>query len=168
MLTFEEYNKIYKTNYDKYPAYPGCIILSSGMLKFSDETACHLAGPFDGNYGEFIIQDHTNAVITYGKHKGKNLLITQEELRIEKARKLEYMVYPNMSEKRKKALMNYDDPCPTVSNPISFRIYGNDDSSWSKFYADKESAIEELELFISAEPIDFYEVIKGFKFVFTN
>ncbi len=55
----------------------------------------------------------------------------------------------------------------TTARPIELRVYGNDDTSYTKFYATVEAAWEEVALFESNQPLDFDEFV-AFGFVFTN
>lgn len=54
----------------------------------------------------------------------------------------------------------------TVEKPYRLYICGNDDSSYSKFYATEAEMNEELALYEACQPLDFYNDLTGF--VFTN
>ena len=56
----------------------------------------------------------------------------------------------------------------TTACPFELKLFGNDDTTWSKFYATSEEAREELALFEVNQPLNYHGVVHDFGFVFTN
>lgn len=123
---------------------PGTITLRAGFLQFTKETAHNWAGPFEGGYAAFHLVDWTNATYQYSKFTPKKNGI----------KVLDYISKSN-------------DPHPTFEFPIELKMYGNDDTSYAKYYKTQEEALAELQLFEDNQPLDF-KIIKDFKFYFTN
>lgn len=122
--------------------------LAHGMLQFTADTAPSLGGPFPGGFGYYDVRDFRQERSRTSKPRGK--LVT--ELHTEYFKK-----HPKFSQDG-----------PTVEKPIRIKIYGNDDSTWSAFYATQMAAFADLDLFLGTQPLRLYEVIDGFGFVFTN
>jgi hypothetical protein len=166
-LTREEYKALYpnQTDYATTLAtnisYPGNVMIKHGLLKFTDETAYRWSGPFEGGYAVFRIQDFTNGTIHRHQGKGKNVIEYFEQCNEERKAKAARSIYPNQ---RYYPL----EDIPTREFPVELRMYGNDDTSWTKWYRSVEEALEEFALFEMAQPLDFDEVIRGFGFSFTN
>lgn len=131
--------------------------IASGILEFTEKSAYHWAGPFPGNVCAFRIEDHSFAVYAAGPNKGKLYLDIYKKYREDNMRHNIFLDLPSMRM----------DDYPSHEKPISFHCYGNDDSSYTKFYATPEEALAELELFRGTQPLDFHEFI-DFGFVFTN
>ena len=131
-----------------------------GFLLFNDETADRWAGPFEGNYAQFVVRDYTHAVIGYGKSKGQSYLGSMAKYEAERKRKIESGFHGN-------ALYIVPNHIVSWENPIRLWMFGNDDTSYSKFYKTEEDAVSEMNLFIANEPLDF-QIIRDFNFVFTN
>lgn len=108
-----------------------------GMLRFTPETAHNWAGPFPGGYAAFSI--------------------------------LNFQGQPKLLESNDRYLLKFKGLIdgPTSKTPFSLRLFGNDDTSYSKFYGTLEEAQGELDLLLQAEPIRFEE-LKALGFVFTN
>ncbi len=164
MLTVSEYN----LRYPHYPLWEMGLgfdgrILSEGALLFKEEEAEHWAGPLPGNYAYFIVQDYTNASYPLGKKRQKYLDVIAQAIEETKSRVARgyYHHHPNESPHW------YRDQ-PSYENPIRLYLAGTDDTSYSKFYPNDAAALGELDLFIAAEPLGFYELIDGFDFIFTN
>lgn len=170
MLTVEEFK-------DKYPGafcwgsfndyqgiYPGVINIKEGLLQFTEETAHLWAGPFEGNHAQFTLEDYTNAVFAVGPNKGKKVLEVWHQRDQDALDKKERGHY----EYSKEHFHLYKWEQVHLENPVKLHISGNDDTSYSKFYPDQKSALEELELFIANEPLHAWDMIEGFDFIFTN
>lgn len=179
-MTIEEYEKQFGNCYCK-----GGTVEEEGMIQF-DETSNCLAGPFDGGYAYYMIQDCRTLrgwnVVSFDNYKlrcrfsqynipnwnGKGLknpAENEEQLqkRLEKLTDKERKYWQIAVEKE----IKYCD-YPTLENPIRFYICGNDDSSWTKFFPTVESAKEELKLYLSMQPINYQIHISDNGFVFTN
>jgi len=159
MLTYQEYLNKYPN--DRYlgwakmcnsTTWPKAKLISSGFLEFTPETACCWGGPFTGNHCLFRIQD-----FTYADRRGVNLIDYLEQLEIKMRRSAEFY---------QKDFIPFNDQ-PSREKPIAFQMYGNDDTSYTKFYSSSENALDELQLLIVCEPLDFHEVIE-LGFIFTN
>lgn len=172
MLTIEEY----KIRYPKEKGYgswdgsfnPGAILIAEGYLQFN-EGANNWAGPWEGNYARFVLVDFTNATITYGKDKGGSYLDYQAKRRRENyerdARRAAFNNKPihKWTEEPVGGLLGY----PSKQFPVRLWMCGNDDTSYSKTYKTKKDALNELNLFIQNEPLEF-KIVYDFNFIFTN
>ena len=161
MLTLEQYKLVYP-NAKCWAPFDGqwnrdrqIRLIMEGMLQFTKETACCWAGPFEGNYAHFVLNDYTHATHPiFPKRKMLDVYAEQERDRKEKALR------------QGKPYNKYDE-YPSHEFPIKLYVCGNDDTSYSKCYASEKEALDELELFIGNEPLDFHEMI-DFGFIFTN
>jgi len=143
MLTLEEYKIKYpnaKYLSGSFNDYNGAVILKEGFLEFTKDTAYNFSGPFQDNLARFVLLDDSNKIYTSDKNKGK--LILGHSIGF--------------------------DYNTTIEKPIRLWLLGTDDTSYSKFYSNKEETLFELALFIENEPLKFKEVINDFDFVFTN
>lgn len=159
--------------------------IKQGMIQFDEETAGRLAGPFEGNFAYFLIQDCS---------KNSWMFLNSEEL-LKSAFRFSYHHFPfgayrsyakneeqlqarlaKLNKKQRKhweeSQKQYHQTKPSVEKPISFKIYGNDDgnhdASYAKFYQNETEALAELELFLSMQPINYYLHVSENGFVFTN
>lgn len=157
MLTIKEYTEMFGKCWgdfeDTYSAR-NVSIISQGLLLFTDNTAYNWAGPFQGNYAQFVLSDHS-----------KEICPPSIELKLEAAQK--FFAIEKAKALRKNTEYKIPNDIPTIDKPIRLWILGNDDTSYSKFYKTKEEALEELNLLIANEPLEF-DVIYDFGFVFTN
>lgn len=163
MLTIEQFKEKYpgKFHYGSFANdhfYPGIRCIREGFLQFTAESACHWAGPFEGGHAQFVLRDYSKAEGNRGKDKGKNLLTLWDDG--EKERKAK-------AKRRGEHYSVYNDR-PTLELPFELKMYGNDDTSYAKFYKTEQEALDELQLFIASQPLEFYDIIDGFKFYFTN
>jgi len=148
------------------PYHKGCVIVKSGFLLFTESSAHNWAAPFSGNYAVFVLQDFTNAeCIAHGK--SVNLLDMYDESRKAAEAKVARGHNEYKSRYEKVFSTDYNDR-PSKALPIQLKMYGNDDTSYAKFYPNVDSALSELELFEENQPLDFEEIVKGFGFIFTN
>lgn len=134
--------------------------IRGGVLQFTPETASSWGGPFEGGFAAYRLTDHRS---------------TSHHLdRRPKARKrtgrepLPKLLIEVGDEYMKDAHPNARQDMVTTAKPFELRMYGNDDTSYTKFYASEESALEELNLFETTQPLDFKEIVWGFGFAFTN
>lgn len=162
MLTIAQYKEKFPQEYCKYSNCPyGELLISEGYLQFTQETAYNWAGPFEGNYAFFTLKDYTDAIQSYGVNKGKkylDVLAAAEKAREDQTERNFYH--------RKPVIKHPEDP--SWEFPIKLRMTGNDDTSYSKCYHTKEKALEELNLFIATQPLDFFQIVDDFNFIFTN
>jgi hypothetical protein len=161
MLTIEEFKNKYPGEFCwgsfKNTIHPGTEVILEGLLQFTPETAHMWAGPLHDSHAQFVLTDWTNSKFSAGKDKGKRVL--EVWAKGEEERKAKAL-------RRNEAYVPYNDQ-PTLTHPIKLWIIGNDDTSYSKFYKTEQEALEEIYLFIAAEPLDF-KVIWDFGFIFTN
>lgn len=165
MLTLTQYKTLYPdVNYlvDSFNGLSVGRIISEGFLEFTEDSASSWGGPFPGNHARFVLSDYTNNVVASGANKGKRVLDVWDEKFKELVRKFESGFHPHLS--YVKDLRDY----ASNEKPIRLWLLGNDDTSYSKFYSKESEALEELNLFIANEPLDYNEVVRGFNFIFTN
>jgi hypothetical protein len=169
MLTIEEYRKKYPNEKcwgsfaEDYKQYQGPRVILEGLLQF-DETACCWGGPFEGNYAQFCLKDYTEAIHPLSRRKGhtpKKWLDVLADAEKERKAKAERSIFPE-----KQNFREYPED-PSWEFPIKITMYGNDDTSYSKCYKSEQEALEELNLFIGNQPLNFHQVI-DFGFIFTN
>lgn len=140
MITKEQHKEKYNQELRIFNTYEelDIVVILEGLLKFNDKMAGFLYNPFAGNYGQFIITDHTNQKCR--KNKNVNQLESDKEF----------------------------DPIPghpTIKKPIRFWIFGTDDCSYSKTYKTKQDMAEDFDLLNSFEPINIYDLFDlGFCF----
>lgn len=171
MLTVAQYKILYPNEsvfHGMSEFYPGMRAICEGMLQFTEDSAACWGGPFDGNFAYFSLQDYTKATMPYGKDKDENLLVLWERGRIEKEKEYREQVERG-TDKYKTLYPTYDyNERASIDKPVRLYMAGNDDTSYSKFYASENEAKEELNLFIGNQPLDFHDVVQDFDFVFTN
>lgn len=134
--------------------------IRGGVLQFTPETASSWGGPFEGGFAAYRLTDHRSTVSIFDRRPKARKRTGREplpKLLIELGD--EYM-------KDHHPLAQQD--MVTTAKPFELRMYGNDDTSYTKFYASEASALEELNLFEASQPLDFREITRGFGFSFTN
>lgn len=161
MLTIEEFKNKYPGKFCwgsfKEGIYPGTELILEGLLQFTADSAFNWAGPLHDNYAQFVLTNWTNAKYSAGANKGKRVLEVWDQG--ERERKAQAL-------RRGEEYRRYDDR-PSLEFPIKLWIIGNDDTSYSKFYTSEKEAMDEFNLFMANEPLDF-KIIWDFGFIFTN
>lgn len=140
-----------------YPSLAGgardteqCPLIREGMLQFTEETACVWGGPYPGGYAHFVIRDYSR--YPFWKDPKITLPEANSFYYKEKLRKLQ-----NCTTKKEREKYQFTIDTVTAEFPISFRLSGNDDTSYSRFFATTKEALEELELLLACQPIDFFK-----------
>ena len=128
----------------KLASIDGERFICAGLLQFTEDTADCWGGPFPGGYAAYRLVDDSATYL----HDSDVLMTTRNDLW--------FVQHPH-------AIVDL----PTTALPVELHVFGTDDSSWSKFYPTVEVALEELQIFQVAQPLDFHEFI-DFGFVFTN
>ena len=169
MLTLEQFRKLYPDWTYLVEPWAGMYegeprVIAEGFLQFTEETAFRWAGPFPGNHCRFILKDWTHATKSWGPDKGKNILELYQKGRDEVQEKIARGYYEYHKDKTPYTFEDY----PSFEKPIALVMYGNDDTSYTKFYPTEKAALEELNLFVENEPLDAHNVVDGFGFIFTN
>lgn len=145
-------------------------ILRVGMLAFNEETACAWGGPFEGGYAGYTLKDYRVSA----PHSGLHYLVQNDLYLSERLRKrqvlIERLKMPSKADKQKHyEIFNDVIDFATTAKPIRLYMFGNDDTSFSKFYATTEEALAEVDLLEACEPLDFYKDLMALEgFVFTN
>ncbi len=141
-------------------------VLRVGMLEFTEETAHHWAGPFEGGYAAYKLMDYR----IFSRFSGPEFLRLNDLSIQEKMRKREQLKHLSKKERLAHYWIFSDEvDFPTTEKPIRLYVYGNDDTSFSKFYATTEEAVAELNLLEGCGALDFnkdFLALGGF--VFTN
>jgi hypothetical protein len=169
MLTLEQFRKLYPDWTYLVEPWAGMYegeprVISEGFLQFTEETAHLWAGPFPGNCCRFILKDWTHATKSWGPDKGKSILALYQKGKEEQEEKIARGYYEFHKDKHPYSWIDY----PSYEKPIALVMYGNDDTSYTKFYATEAEALEELNLFSENEPLNAEDVVFNFGFVFTN
>ncbi|MFA6235106.1 MAG: hypothetical protein WC824_13110, partial [Bacteroidota bacterium] len=117
-----------------------------GMLQLNPETAPSLGGPYPGGFAAFVLRD----------------------CRVDwMGRDVEPVTSKNdryLSDHPEIVLVDF----PTSAKPFELHIAGNDDASWSAYYATEKEAMDILELLEAGQPLDLYEDVISLGFMFTN
>jgi hypothetical protein len=146
-----ESTRNYAVNLASPMGWPGAVHLDSGVLQFSAETAACWGGPFEGGYAVYRLTNHsaTMAGQPATRHRPSTLkpYCRLGDLQAGASERQEY---------------------PSTARPIELKMWGNDDTSYTKYYATAVEAREDLALFQASQPLDFHEVVEGFEFIFTN
>lgn len=156
--------------------------IAEGMILFDEDSACNLAGPFEGNYAYFTLTDyrtapgwnlHTeewhqarNRYCVYHlpyKNRPRNPAENEDQLQ----RRLD-----KLTEKERRAWQvsvdGFHITCPTVEKPVALFIAGNDDSTYTRYFVNVEEGQEALDLLLAIQPLSWNEAIAYNGFVFTN
>lgn len=162
MLTIEEFKLKYPgkfcwENIGKVNIFSGIKLIMEGLIQFTPETASSWGGPLYDNYAQFVLNDWLEATFLAGPDKGKKVLEIWDLANKDKKAKCirRGIEYIKNAER------------PTLDKPIKLWMFGNDDTSYSKFYSSVEDAVNEINLFIANEPLDF-NIVYDFGFIFTN
>lgn len=165
-MTLDQYLELYPDHTTQYgndfATQPPVWEVASTMVLFNEETACQWGGPYPGNYAIAMIKD-------YRLDLGYRLL--PEQLLREQLWESMQKNWVKYNTKLKNPPKNASEirlEYPTVECPIALIFQGNDDTSYTKWFATTEEAIELLELIQSAEPVDFFKDFIVWGFVFTN
>ncbi len=161
-MTFEEYVRQYGpySSWGDFSTWavddpvhmPGQHVIEAGMLQFTEDTADRWAGPFPGGFALFVLSDHTNSP----RLVSMAALHADEEARARKAAYYKREYHRNPVEH------------PTDEKPVRLWLLGNDDTSYSKFYATAEEGRAELALLLACQPLKFNEMTSLDGMVFTN
>jgi hypothetical protein len=150
-----------------------------GMLLFDDTAYC-LAGPFEGGYAYYCIKSPGDSLLTAEQHfqqyrfnhrilpwrfTSKFRQPALNEIQLQKRLK---ELTPKELKEWEQNVKRYKTDVATVEKPFALYIAGNDDSTWTKFFATLEDAKSELKLLEMCQPINYILHIVDNGFVFTN
>lgn len=146
-----------------------------GMLLF-DDSASHFAGPFDGNYAYFELTEHKNPPkIADLKQQARfapyNLPYEIRPKKIQSEEHLQVLLGKMTAKQLKqweKQIGEREIEYATVEFPWSFHLAGNDDATYTKFFATKEVLLDEFKFFSASQPLNFEIFVSKNGFVFTN
>lgn len=149
--------------------------IREGMLVFNEETACCWGGPYPCNTAHFILVDCRE---WSDKWCGRTLAAAQADARV---RLEQWIATATHAEARvfyqgMLARVNAGDHATihqleergTIEYPIRIWVLGNDDTSYSKWFATVEEAEELLTLMEDKGPLDFEQDFLPFTWTFTN
>lgn len=158
--------------------------LWEGMLQFTDDTHSVLAGSFHG-FGYFrtslfhniphpvskeptlrsladdIQQNRYRHFLMPARFGYKDQAQSEEHLQKRLA-----LLTPKERKEWDKQVADHQVDYATIEKPYRLYICGNDDASYSKFFATEAAMNEELALYEACQPIHFFNDLLGF--VFTN
>jgi hypothetical protein len=179
-MTIDEYKKLYP-NESVWRIRDGSHV--TVMLQFDEETACNLAGPFEGNYAYVSITDYRTLKLGWK-------IPTEAEYQQRHRFSQYHLPYRNRPsnpatteaqlQQRLKALTEAEQrqwqrnvdkltiEFPTQENPVALYVAGNDDSTYTKFFPTIEAAQEELDLLLAVQPVNMQRDLTDNGFVFTN
>lgn len=155
------------------PLSPGEI--RDGMLVFNEATACSWGGPYPCNTAQFRLVDSRE---WSNKWCGRTLAAAQKDALglldgwlAQKPRHEErdrYLAMRAEVEKGNHAVIHQLEERGTVEYPIRIWMLGNDDTTYSKWFATLEEAEDLLTLMENMGPLDFTEDFLPFIWTFTN
>lgn len=154
-----------------------------GMLEFN-ETASSWAAPFNGNWAYYSIKDGRKInpnrelpTLAEAKRKAKysryafpsRFMLTEKSVMDDhKLETLQSQMTKSEITYREKYLEEAASDWYTIEKPFCLYMCGNDDCSYSKFFATLEQAMEELTMLEACQPLDMNKDIQHNGFVFTN
>lgn len=156
-LTIEEFERIYPDAFHwesrkNIEFGSNARVKEEGFLEFTVDTASIFAGPFAGNHAMFFLKDNTETLVPVINEKTK----AREKVKLIEANDRFYQNNPELIVEG-----------ATSAKPYSLYLCGNDDTSYTKFYASIAEAEQELELLKTNEPLEFKDIM-DLGFVFTN
>ncbi len=179
-MTLDEYFAQYGDEYRGFLSYKPAFreLVREGMLLFDEDTACNWGGPFPGNYAYYKIERHLEPLRTEAEERLK-FRFSRSVYGIhppwgEDAKSEEHLQkrLSQLTEKQRKAWQKCQDGFeidqPTVEKPVSLYMCGNDDTTYTKFFATVEEALEEVEMLEADQPLCTFTHIYENGFVFTN
>jgi hypothetical protein len=161
-MTILEYLQAHGDEYRDYLTRLGLTygkgVIETGMLRFG-EGAASWGGPFPGDYAFFKLTDYT----------GTDLPRRNDDYYRKSADRARRSIYRDTPGKKRKARHSAPTGIHAVTSatPVCLYLCGNDDVSYSKFYATVKEAQEDLALLKASEPVDFDD-LADLGFVFTN
>ena len=153
LLTIEDYMKQFPSDSD-YPMRLSKTYATtkSGMLKWDNEYAFELHGPFDGGFAFIRIVDEIEHC-KFSPRKVMSEKDTIEYMTPHCRRMLRKRAPSSLSLTKKeredvisKQAILWTRELPTLEKPISFYICGTDDSSWTMYFESEAKACEMLAL----------------------
>lgn len=149
--------------------------IRAGVLQFNDDTACCWGGPFPGNVAGFSLYD---VRVAYPSYKGKPLAEARATALVQVAKLKEsdmrYEHQPYWAELFARvqagdaAAIHVINEWGTLEHPFTLHVFGNDDCSYSKWFATQAEAEAVLDLLEAGQPLDMFKDFHPFYFVFTN
>lgn len=150
--------------------------LAEGMLQFTEDTAHCWAGPFPDNFAHYVLKDcHSWPLRTMAEERMEHARwMLPDRVRpqtpIQNEQQLAKLL-ERLTPKERKAWDTHDRRAvenPTIEFPFRLHISGNDDCSYSKFFATREEGEQEIALLLACQPLDFWKDIEQNGYVFTN
>lgn len=157
--------------------------LTEGMLQFDEDSRANWAGPFEGGFAYYCVIDnrhlHLPTLAEAAEQHRFSHWIMPDVVRYQQGWKESAQNEEHLQ--KRLALLSYKDlkqweinirkmvvEFPTVENPFSLYMCGNDDCSYTKYYSTLEALQAELDLFLSDQPLNMSLHIYENGFVFTN
>ncbi|OHD25096.1 MAG: hypothetical protein A2Y38_02825 [Spirochaetes bacterium GWB1_59_5] len=147
--------------------------LRAGVLQFTPETAASWAGPLEGDVACYVLK---NCRLGRRPYVGLPFPVAQRKA----AERVQgwLALKPKGPAKLREALTRIEagDPATvhqvneagTEDHPFRLWVYGNDDTSYSKWFRTREEAEAFIDLLETAEPLDMQRDFLDFGFTFTN
>lgn len=123
-------------------------MLEPKMLAFTEETACNWGGSFDPNFALCGIRDYREDVLQSIKAYQQAIFKSAEKRRSRAKTKREKSSGPQSPEE-------VVVESPTMEFPFAVKLYGNDDTSYTRFCATLKDAQEVVALLEAGQPLDF-------------
>lgn len=134
------------------------------MLSFTKETARNWSGPFEGGYAACSVNDFSKSSVSPPRCTREEYQRHGFDFLWKNARK-----NPKLSQKGlPKSWKDMEVDGPTTDYPVAVACYGNDDTSYTKYCATVEEAMELVSLLEATQPLDFGKDFLPMGFVFTN
>lgn len=158
-------------------------LLKEVMLQFEEKSSHSLAGPFQGGFA-YVRVTNTKLIPSYGLKSLESLKLlwrystrhfNETKVTFKGPAKDEQHLQRRLQSLKEPALKawnasveKFQPECPTKESPVEVFVAGNDDASWSKFFATEEEGLEELTYLLGQQPIDITRDIYNRGYVFTN
>lgn len=149
--------------------------IKSALIEYDEESVGWLAGPFAGKYGIITIIDWS----MWTKLGTNAQLVEDVKKRLRKEERKIAASTTREDHKRQKwikaqlastdeEILQYWIESATQELPVALRIMGNDDSSFTRFCATVEEAIEVYDLLMACQPVNHQRDVMPMGFKFTN
>jgi len=148
-------------------------VLRQGVIQFTAETACNWGGPFAGNVASYVLRDMRLAYPTFlyqpiAKSQEEAAKILTNCLAAKTRHADQHRAMLVQVEAGNADVIHQVTERGTAEHPFHIWIMGNDDTSYSKWFATEAEANEVLDLLEAAEPVDFDKDFLPLGWTFTN
>lgn len=169
------------TYFEQYPQHPFLGnwdrpgVIRSGVIQFTPETACAWGGPFEGGVAGYVLMDTRlwnpkgyRPPFVESQQKALTLIQGWIAGRPRAEDKALYLEWLSRAEDGDADVVHLVTEYGTAEHPYRIWMFGNDDTSYSRWFATQEEAEDFVALMEAAEPLDFVTDFLPFGWTFTN